>query len=226
MGRIDKGARTMARNRRQNQRDASGMGVEWGDGFDFNPDTGRVDLALALDPALDFTDGELTVLLRDEGGLSKGADGLGVLLTSNPGLILSALGLSVRLRADPGLELVPGGLGVLVDGDSLTVGVGGVRVAAPEGAWAVTDVQTGAYAAAAGELVRCDPTGGAFTVTLPSAAGISGRQVLIKNTTADTTAISVAADGAETIDGAASVDITTAYGSLRLVSDGSGWMQT
>lgn len=260
MGRIDKGARIPSRQRRQSQRDSQGLGVEFGDGFEFDPDSGRVSLALDLDPALQFNAGALSVKLKSDGGLNKDADGLFILLATDPGLEIGVSGvrlliasgqpftltgglglgltadgglevdtgppatLGIRLNpTDPGLHLA-GGLAVLLDGSSLTLGASGLSVTAPEGRWSVSAVQTGAYTAAAGELVRCDPTGGAFTVTLPTAVGIAGRKVLIKNVTSDTTTITIDGAGAETIDGAASVTITVGYGSVRLVSDGAGWM--
>lgn len=204
---IDRGARNLERNRRQSQQNAEGLGVTFGNGLTFDPDTGTVGLNLDLDPALEFTDEALSVQLRADGGLDKDTDGLGIKLDTNPGLVLSADGLEVRL-----------------DGGTLTKGASGLSVTAPEGGWTVTAVQTGAYTAAAGQLVRCDPSGGAFTVTLPTAVGISGRQIGIKNTTSDATTITIDADGSETIDGAASVDMSAGLASLTFASDGAGWM--
>lgn len=93
--------------------------------------------------------------------------------------------------------------------------------------WTVTAVKTGAYNAQPGDLVRCDPTGGGFTVTLP-AIGTSnkGFPITVKNQSASTNTITIARTGGDTIDGAAaSTTITTARGVLRFVSDGTGdWM--
>ena len=184
-------------------------------------------LAVSLDtnPGLVLGASGLAVSLDTDPGLVLSASGLAVSLDTDPGLVLGASGLAVSLDTNPGLVLGAGGLAVSLDGVSLAKGASGLSVAAPEGSFTVTTIQTGAFTAAAGQLVRCDPTAGVFTVTLPTAVGIAGRQVVVKNTTSDTTAITVDGNAAETIDGSTSIDLTTAFGLLRLVSDGAGWLQ-
>jgi len=65
------------------------------------------------------------------------------------------------------------------------------------------------------------------TVTLPTAASATaGRIYIIKDGSGSATAlikITVDGNGAETIDGAATVDITAAYGVLRIFTDGTSW---
>lgn len=87
--------------------------------------------------------------------------------------------------------------------------------------WSVTAIKTANYMAAWGELVRCDPSGGAFTVTLPTAAGNAGRRLMVKNVTSDTTAITVDGNSSETVDGSANISMATAWKSVTLVSDGT-----
>lgn len=65
-------------------------------------------------------------------------------------------------------------------------------------------------------------TTGAITVTLPTAVGIKGKMYVVKKMDAVTT-LTIAAAGAETIDGAASITRTTQYSSVSLVSDGANW---
>lgn len=78
-------------------------------------------------------------------------------------------------------------------------------------AGAVVGTKTAAYTAAFGETVLCDPTGGAFTVTLPPAlAGMP--DITIKNNSTSTTAITIDGDAAETIDGAATISIAASRG--------------
>lgn len=93
-----------------------------------------------------------------------------------------------------------------------------------EGRFAVSAVQTADYTARPGEVVRCDPSGGSFVVTLPTAAGNAGRQVIVKNVTSDTNSITVQGSGSETIDGS-TLAIASSYGVVRVVSDGTDWMQ-
>lgn len=87
--------------------------------------------------------------------------------------------------------------------------------------YSVTAVKTSAYTAAWGEVVQCDPTGGGFTVNLPTGFGYGGRQIIIKNASASTNTITIEPDGSETIDGAANTTITTARGTVRITSDGT-----
>jgi hypothetical protein len=101
---------------------------------------------------------------------------------------------------------------------------GYLRVAAIR-PWNITAVKTGTYTCAVGEVVRCDPSGGGFTVTLPAiptTATLRDIDIVIKNVTSSTNTITIAAAGSDTIDGAASVTITTARGSVSLVAIPSG----
>lgn len=190
-------------------------------GLEFN--TGDLRIALDSDPGLALAAGGLSVSLAADSGLTK-VGGLQIALDSKPGLALAAGGLSLALDTDPGLALAAGGLSVALDGGTLALGASGLSVTDPAGRQAVTSVQTGAYSAAWGETVRVDPSGGAFTVTLPTAAGNAGRRLTVKNVTDDTTAVTCDGDGAETVDGAADATISTARGSLTFESDGANVM--
>ena len=90
--------------------------------------------------------------------------------------------------------------------------------------WNVTDIKTAAYTAAWGDLVRVDATSHGFTVTLPSAADRAGHTVVIKEVGNSTQTVTVDGSGSETIDGASSISMTTAYGALEFVSDGQNVM--
>lgn len=90
----------------------------------------------------------------------------------------------------------------------------------------VSAVRTTTATAAYGETVRCDPSGAGFTVNLPTAVGRAGRDndITIKNVTTSTNAITVDGDSGETIDGSATLSMTTARQSVTLRSDGANWM--
>ena len=62
---------------------------------------------------------------------------------------------------------------------------------------------------------------GSFTVTLPSAVGISGRSYVIKNL--GTGLITVDPDGSETIDGNLTMILQNGDG-MHITSDGSEWV--
>ncbi len=65
---------------------------------------------------------------------------------------------------------------------------------------------------------------GAATVNLPPVVGMVGRSVCVKDTgTAAVNNITINGDGAETIDGAATLVISTTKGKAWLFSDGAEW---
>lgn len=67
-----------------------------------------------------------------------------------------------------------------------------------------------------------DCTSGTFTVTLPTAASIAGRVYVIKNSGSGT--ITIACNGAETIDGSTTKVLSVQYNSFTLQSNGTNWI--
>jgi hypothetical protein len=92
--------------------------------------------------------------------------------------------------------------------------------AAPVSSYNYT-AKTGTYSAVANDLVDC--TSGTFTVTLPTAASISGQRIMVKNS--GTGVITINTTSAQTIDGLASgkILLATQTDSLVVISDGSNW---
>ena len=81
--------------------------------------------------------------------------------------------------------------------------------------------KTGTYTAGASDFViNC--TANTFTVTLPTAVGIAGKQYCVKNTGSGV--ITVDADGAETIDGQANKILSVQYESVWVISTGANWI--
>jgi len=81
-------------------------------------------------------------------------------------------------------------------------------------------VQEGDY------IIGVDTTSSAVTVTIPTALVRKAGYVLIiddKGGNAGSNNITVATEGSEKIDGAASATISTDYASLALYTDGSNW---
>jgi len=74
--------------------------------------------------------------------------------------------------------------------------------------------------------VRCDPlTAGPMAVTLPSANGQPGNEIIIKNVTGSANSISIAPIGGDTIDGAPALILGGSRAVVKLQSDGvSDWM--
>lgn len=97
--------------------------------------------------------------------------------------------------------------------------------AEPGGIETVTAVKTSAYTPSYGELVPYDTTGGAFTITLPDAVGHAGQVIQLLNSSASTTALTVATTASETINGASTQSLTTARPFMRTFrSDGANWL--
>jgi len=80
------------------------------------------------------------------------------------------------------------------------------------------------YTISTADTVLSNGAGGAITVNLPTAVGISGRVLLIKRINSGANKTTVDGNGAQTIDGAATVDLTKQYETLMIQSDGSNWM--
>ena len=72
-------------------------------------------------------------------------------------------------------------------------------------------------------LVKVDTSGGAVTVTLPSSMP-TGKVFVIKQAGHASNAVTIATAGSETIDGAASVSLSSAYGAANLMFDGSNYL--
>ncbi|MFM8658341.1 MAG: hypothetical protein ACKOCQ_00145 [Candidatus Nitrosotenuis sp.] len=61
------------------------------------------------------------------------------------------------------------------------------------------------------------------TVNLPTAVGIQGR-VYVFYKTAATGTVTIDASGSETIDGSPTQVISSQYGTITVMSDGTNWM--
>jgi hypothetical protein len=73
-------------------------------------------------------------------------------------------------------------------------------------------------------VINCDTTSAGFTVTLVTAVGNAGLQQTFKKIVAANT-LTIDPNGAQTIDGAATVALTAQYDSITVVSDGANWIR-
>jgi hypothetical protein len=79
-------------------------------------------------------------------------------------------------------------------------------------------------ALATNEDIWVDASAGAVTVSLPSAGGaLAEKEFLIKKIDSSFNAVTIDPDGSETIDGNATVAITTQYTAYRIKSNGTNW---
>lgn len=74
-----------------------------------------------------------------------------------------------------------------------------------------------------GKTVNGNATGGAFTITLPTAVGNTGFMVTLRKSDSSSNAVTIDGDGAETIDGATTLALTAQYDVVGLISDGTAW---
>jgi|GEM_PF-4943119 len=91
------------------------------------------------------------------------------------------------------------------------------------GATYTVRAKTTTYTALAGDVLVCDATGGAFTVTLPAAATVTGSSISVKKTDVSANAVTVDGNASETLDGATTLSLSTQYEAVTLWSDGSNW---
>lgn len=92
---------------------------------------------------------------------------------------------------------------------------------------AVITVADSPYLATTRETVKVDMESGAVTVQLPPAVGITGFQIKVVGVTdvdPPTNPVTILPDGAETINGNPSFQLTTTRESVLLESDGANWM--
>jgi hypothetical protein len=83
--------------------------------------------------------------------------------------------------------------------------------------------KTSAYTLTANDsVILADASGGAFTLTLPTAVGISGTVYTIKRISASNN-VTIDGAGAETIDGAATYVLTAQWQAVELISNGTSW---
>lgn len=73
-------------------------------------------------------------------------------------------------------------------------------------------------------LILADTTGGAFTLTLPTAVGNTGKQFVIKRTNqALASILTVDTTSSQTIDGVTTTTLNTQYEQIMVISDGANW---
>lgn len=88
---------------------------------------------------------------------------------------------------------------------------------------AVTSVSTNTTLGVSNAIVLVDASGGAVTITLPTAASANGRHYTIKKIDSSANAVTIDGDGAETIDGATTQSLAVQYDALQVVSNGTAW---
>ncbi len=114
---------------------------------------------------------------------------------------------------------------VLTDSAGVTIGTRDSYTATPVGPTSL--FKTGTYAVTTSDgsdvLIAADASGGAFTITLYTAAGNAGRRVCIKKTDRSAHAVIIDGSSEDTIDGARTVTLSQPYDVVWMESDGTRW---
>ena len=129
-----------------------------------------------------------------------------------------------RVVTADGSSGVNGEANLTFDGSTLKVNGGVIHKRTSKDTSSVTS-----YTLVAGDYyIGVNSAGGtaqAITLTLPAVSGLDGTTYVVKDEDGDAggATITIDADGSETIDGAASITITSAYGAVTLLCTGSAW---
>jgi hypothetical protein len=110
-----------------------------------------------------------------------------------------------------------GGVQHTIDLDGIGGGGGGVL--------AVNLLSAGRAVTINDDLVNCDLTSGAFSLSMPAVVGASGELIRIRKKDASSNILTINADGSDTINGLSTYTLHLQYNSVSLLSDGvSEWM--
>jgi hypothetical protein len=105
-----------------------------------------------------------------------------------------------------------------------TLGDGAVSLVVPGGVLRAVTSKSSTYTALyTDEVILADATGGAFTVTLPTAVGHGGKVFTVKRTNSGANAVTVGTTSSQTIDGTTTAVLAAQYALRTVVSDGSNW---
>jgi len=113
-----------------------------------------------------------------------------------------------------------------LEGYGFTAGAGGaptVTVSTINVNSASVGVFTSSSALADESVALCSAAAGSITIVLPTALAHRGKEYCIKKTDATANTVTIDPDGAQTIDGAATVVLSTQYAYKRIISDGANW---
>lgn len=143
-------------------------------------------------------------------GLTATDDGSLLTLSLGVGAALVEGGYSVTLRAQGVTDII-----LPTSGTLATLGpvFGKTRAITAAGGFNTADY-----------CILADATAGAYTVTLPALADARDQVFVLKKVDASANAVTLDANGAETIDGAATQVINTQWASLTVIGGAAGWM--
>ena len=85
--------------------------------------------------------------------------------------------------------------------------------------------KTSAYILTATDsVIFANATSAPFSVTLPSAVGVTGKNYIVKRTNAGSNSVTILTTGGQTIDGQSSYLLSAQYAGISVMSNGSEWL--
>jgi hypothetical protein len=90
--------------------------------------------------------------------------------------------------------------------------------------FAYTSVSTNTTLDTTHNVVSVDASGGAKTITLPTAVGIGGRQYTIRKLDSSGNAVTIDGNGSETINGATTKVLAAQYDVATIISNNANWV--
>lgn len=160
-------------------------------------------------------DGRLTTAEGDITDLENGKLNLSTVTTKGDILAATASATIARLGV--------GSNGQVLTADSAEAS--GLKWAAVAGGSSAVDtISTSATISTSNDFILVNTSGGAVTLTLPTAVGNTGKIFTFKLIDA-TNVLTIDGDGAETVEGAATRTVTHSNKTYSIISDGTNWRE-
>lgn len=149
-------------------------------------------------------------------------------VTVNAGTGLTTNNATIALGGSATLNISSGGVTTteIADGTILDADIDGTTTITRSklDTTKTTTTTAASYTTSDEEVVFADSSGGAITITLASADATDGNEITVKDSTGSAGTNNITVDtGGETIDGSASVTLSTNWDSVTVVSDGTEW---
>ena len=117
---------------------------------------------------------------------------------------------------------ITGSAGTSLSVDAGSVSFAGSLVVVGSLSLAVATITGATTLNATHHVVLCGGTS-SYTVTLPTAVGVTGRMYQIKKNSTSAYTLTIGTTSSQTIDGSTSLAFTTQYNNFVVISDGANW---
>jgi hypothetical protein len=168
--------------------------------------------------SLTVTGGLHSGSLSVTGALSSASGGINLL-----GSTSGSIGLRAPASGSSTVYTLPADAGT--NGQVLTTnGVGGLSWATAAGAgFTLTNKTSNDSITTSESFITANAVSASFTLTLPSAVGISGKQLTFKKLDSSSNAVTLVTTASQTIDGSLNYALSGINQAVTVVSDGSNW---